>query len=72
MARTIFDAVSNIQARKEREGRVPPYATLAEMKRELEGVEDGEMYAMLDAELLNGMVIRRRTINGYSFQIAEE
>ena len=72
MARAIFDVVSDIQARKERFRIDPPFATIVEIKAELEGVDDGSLHAMLDAEVLNGTLVRRRTINGYAYMIAEE
>lgn len=72
MARAIFDVVSDIQARKERFRIDPPFATIVEIKAELEGIDEGTLHAMLDAEVLNGIIVRRRTINGYAYGVSEE
>ena len=71
MERTIYEVVSDIQARKEREKIVPPFATFREIKEAM-GKEEGTLYAMLDAELLNGIIVRRKTINGYAYCVSEE
>ena len=68
----IFEVVSEIQAKKEQFRIVPPYALFAEVKAELGGIDDGTLYAMLDAEVLNGTIYRRRTINGYAYGVSEE
>ena len=73
MEKTVFDVVSDIQARKEREHIEPPYATYREIKREYGGtVDDGSLHAMLGAEVLNGILFQRRTINGYAYGVSEE
>lgn len=72
MARTIYEVISDIQAKKEKFRIVPALATLTEIKRELGGVDEGTLHAMLDAEMMNGTIVRRRIINGYGFQVAEE
>lgn len=70
--RTIYDVVSDIQAKKERFRIVPPFATFWEIKAELEGVDDGTLYAMLDAEMMNRTIVRRKIVNGYAFMVSEE
>lgn len=72
MARTIYEVISDIQAKKEKFRIVPALATLTEIKRELEGIDEGTLHSMLDAEMMNGTIVRRRIINGYGFQVAEE
>lgn len=68
----IFEIVSEIQAKKERFRIVPPYATFMEVKAELPGIDDGELYALLDAEVDCGLIRRVRTINGYAYCVSEE
>ena len=70
--KTIYEAVSDIQAKKERYRIVPHFALLAEIKAEMDGIDEGTLHAMLDAEMLNGTIVRRRILNGYGFMIAEE
>ena len=73
MERTIFEVVSDIQAKKERFHIDPLYATFQQIKAEYDGaIDDGTLYAMLDAELMNGIIVRRRTINGYAYCVSEE
>lgn len=68
----VFDVVSDIQARKERFRIKPAHATFREIKGELEGKTDGEIYALLDAEVDSGLLRRVRTINGYAYGVSEE
>lgn len=68
----IFEVVSEIQAKKEQYRIVPAVAKFTEIKAELGGIDDGELYAMLDAEVDNGLIRRVRTINGYAYCVAEE
>lgn len=68
----IFEVVSEIQAKKEQFRIVPAVAHFTEIKAELGGIDDGSLYAILDAEVDSGLLRRVRTLNGYSFQIAEE
>ena len=72
MERTIYEVVSDIQAKKEQYRIVPPFALMAEIKTELGGIDEGTLHALLDAEMMNGTIVRRRTINGYGFMVAEE
>ena len=72
MERTIYEVVSDIQAKKEQFNIVPPYATFQQIKAEMGGIDDGTLYALLDAEVLNGTIYRRRTINGYAYGVSEE
>ena len=72
MGRTIFEVVSDIQAKKEQFNIVPPYATFQQIKAEMEGVDDGTLHALLGAEVMNGTIFQRRTINGYSYGVSEE
>lgn len=71
MERTIYEVVSDIQARKEREKIVPAFAKFSEIKEAM-GKEEGTLYALLDAEVLNGIIVRRKTINGYAYCVSEE
>lgn len=68
----IYEIVSQMQAKKEQYRIEPPYATFIEVKAELGGIDDGELYALLDAEMMNGTIVRHRHINGYSYSISEE
>lgn len=68
----IYEIVSGIQAKKEQFRIVPPYATFMEVKAEMPGKDDGTIYALLDAEMMNGTIVRHRHINGYSYSISEE
>ena len=72
MEKTIYEVVSDIQAKKEQFRIVPALATFREIKQELEGIDDGTLYALLDAEVLNGIIYQRRTINGYAYGVSEE
>lgn len=72
MERTIYEVVSDIQAKKEQFRIVPPYATFQQIKAEMGGIDDGTLYALLDAEVLNGTIFQRRTINGYAYGVSEE
>ena len=72
MERTIYDVVGGIQAKKERFRIAPAFATFREIKEEMDHIDDGTLYAMLDAEEMNGLIVRRRTINGYAYCVAEE
>lgn len=72
MGRTIYEVVSDIQAKKEQFNIVPPYATFQQIKAEMGGVDDGTLQAMLEAEVMNGTIFQRRTINGYSYGVSEE
>ena len=72
MERTIYEVVSDIQAKKEQFNIVPPYATFQQIKAELGGMDEGTLHALLDAEMMNGTIVRRKTINGYGFMVAEE
>lgn len=68
----IFEIVSDIQAKKEQYRIQPAVAKFTEIKAELPGKTDGELYALLDAEVDNGLIRRVRTINGYAYEVAEE
>ena len=68
----MFDVVSDIQARKEKFRIKPAHATFRDIKAELEGIEDGTLYALLDAEVDRGLIKRVRTINGYAYEVSEE
>lgn len=68
----IFEVVSEIQAKKEQFHIVPAVAKFTEVKEELGNIEDGELYALLDAEVDGGLIRRIRTINGYAYCVAEE
>ena len=68
----IFEVVSEIQAKKEQFHIVPAVAKFTKIKAELEGITDGELYAILDAEVDSGLIRRVRTINGYAYEVAEE
>lgn len=68
----VFDVVSDIQARKECFRITPAHATFREIKAELEGIDDGTLYAQLDAEVDRGLISRVRTINGYAYAVSEE
>ncbi len=72
MERTIYEIIGAIQAKKEEYRIVPPYATFLEVKAELPGKTDGELYALLDAEVDCGTIVRHRTLQGYSYSINEE
>lgn len=68
----IYEIVSDIQAKKEQYRIQPAVAKFTEIKAELEGKTDGELYALLDAEVERGLIRRVRTINGYAYEVAEE
>lgn len=68
----IFEVVSEIQAKKEQFRIVPAVAHFTEIKEELGNIEDGELYALLDAEVDSGLLRRVKTINGYAYCVAEE
>lgn len=68
----IFEIVSQIQAKKEQYRIVPAVAQFTEIKAELPGKTDGELYALLDAEVDCGLLRRVRTINGYAYCVSEE
>lgn len=68
----VYDVVSDIQAKKEQYRIVPAVAKFTEVKAEMEGITDGELYALLDAEVDGGLLRRVRTINGYAYEVAEE
>lgn len=68
----IYEIVSQIQAKKEEYRIQPAVAKFTEIKAELERIEDGELYALLDAEVDRGLIRRVRTINGYAYCVAEE
>ena len=69
---SIYKAISDIQAQKERAQRHPAHATFRQIKAELPGITDGELYALLDAEVDGGLLRKVRTINGYAYCVAEE
>ncbi|MBE6197978.1 MAG: hypothetical protein E7141_04790 [Rikenellaceae bacterium] len=71
-ATNIFEIVSEIQAKKEEYRIVPAHALFTEIKAELEGISDGELYALLDAEVDSGLLRRVRTMNGYAYCVSEE
>lgn len=71
-ATNIYEIVSQIQAKKELYRIQPAVAKFTEIKAEVEGIEDGELYALLDAEVDCGLIRRVRTINGYAYCVAEE
>lgn len=68
----IYEIVSQVQAKKEQYRIVPAVAKFTEIKAELEGITDGELYALLDAEVDGGLIRRVRTINGYAYCVSEE
>ena len=68
----IYEIVSQIQAKKEQFRIVPAVAKFTEIKAELGGIDDGTLYALLDAEVDSGLIRRVRTINGYAYCVAEE
>lgn len=68
----IYEIVSGIQAKKERYRVQPAHALFSEIKAELEGIDDGKLYAMLDAEVDSGLLRRVRTLNGYAYEVEEE
>lgn len=68
----IYEVVADIQAKKMRFRISPAHALFFEIKAELEGIDDGELYALLDAEVDNGLIRRVRTINCPAYEIAEE
>ena len=72
MERTIYEVVSDIQAKKEQFHIVPPYATFQQIKAEMGAIDDGTLHALLGAEVMNGIIFQRRTINGYAYGVSEE
>lgn len=68
----IYEIVSQIQAKKEQFRIQPAVAHFTEVKAELPGKTDGELYALLDAEVDGGLLRKARTINGYAYCVAEE
>lgn len=74
MARTtnIYEVVADIQARKEKAQKQPTHVVFREIKAELGGMDDGTLHALLDAEVMNGTIYQRRTINGYAYGVSEE
>lgn len=68
----IYEIVSAIQAKKEEYRIDPAVAKFTEIKAELEGITDGELYALLDAEVDRGLISRVRTLNGYAYCVSEE
>ena len=68
----VYEVVSAIQAKKEAFNVQPSHAMFREVKEAVEGVDDGELYALLDAEVDGGLIRRVRTINGYAYCVAEE
>jgi len=71
-ATNIFEIVSEIQAKKEEYRIVPAHALFTEIKAELEGISDGELYALIDAEVDSGLLRRVRTMNSYAYCVSEE
>jgi hypothetical protein len=70
--KSVYQIVADIQAKKEQFRVEPSHATFRQIKAELEGIDDGELYALLDAEVDSGLLRKVRTINGYAFCVAEE
>lgn len=68
----IYEIVSGIQAKKERYRVQPSHALFTEIKAELEGVDDGTLFALLDAEVDSGLIRRVRCVNGYAYEVTEE
>lgn len=72
MGKSVKEIVKAIQAKKREYRIVPSYALFYEIKAGMQPVDDGELYALLDAEMMNGTIVRHRHINGYSYSISEE
>lgn len=68
----IYEVVSGIQAKKELYSVKPSHALFMEVKAQLEGIDDGELYALLDAEVDRGLIRRVRYVNGYAYEVTEE
>lgn len=68
----LYELISDIQARKERFRVHPSHVTYRELRERLNFIDEGSLYAMLDAEVANGLIRRVRTINGWAFAVAEE
>jgi hypothetical protein len=68
----VVEIVSAIQAKKEAYRVSPAHALFYEIKRECGRIDDGELYALLDAEVDSGTLRRIRIINGYAYCVSEE
>ena len=68
----VFEVVSEIQTKKEKFRIQPSHALWREIKEAIGGIDDGELYALLDAEVDSRLLRRVRTINGYAYCVAEE
>lgn len=68
----VYEVVSAIQAKKEALNVQPSHAMFREVKDAIGGIDDGELYAFLDAEVDGGLLRRVRTLNGYAYCVAEE
>lgn len=68
----VYEVVSAIQAKKEALNVQPSHAMFRGVKEAIGGIDDGELYALLDAEVDGGLIRRVRTINGYAYCVAEE
>lgn len=69
--KSVYQIVADIQAKKEQFRVVPAHATFLQIKEELGGIDDGELYALLEAEVDSGLLRKVRTINGYAYCVAE-
>lgn len=68
----VFDVVADIQAKKEQYRITPSYALFYEIKAELEGIDDGTLYALLDAQVDSGLLRRRLVVNGLAYEVDAE
>ena len=71
-SRTIYEVISDIQAKKEKLRIVPALATLTEIKRRFGNISDDRLNAMLEAEFMKGTITRHRTINSYAYSILKK
>lgn len=68
----IYEVVAGIQAKKEAFRVQPAHVLFVEIKAEFDHIDDGELYALLDAEVDGGLIRRVRTINGSAYVVAED
>lgn len=64
--------VRDIQQAKESVQRHPAHATYREVKARCRGVADNYLVALLDEAVEHNELIRRRTINCYAYEVAED
>lgn len=65
--RNVVDVVRMVMRRKESALKVPSHALFVEVRAELPNVDEGSVYAMLDAAVAEGELRQVRTIYGFAY-----